>query len=69
MLNPLLRSALTTLYPPSCMPKMASGTALVFANHINTPFQESVKALIGIVRIDLLVAFNESFQLGKLFLN
>ena len=51
------------------MPKMASSTAVVFANHINTSFQENVKALIGIVRIDLLVAFNESFQLGKLFLN
>jgi hypothetical protein len=69
MLNPLLRSALTTLYLPSCMPKIASSTAVVFANYINTTFQESVKALIGIIYIDLLVAFNERFQLGKLFLN
>jgi hypothetical protein len=47
------------------MSEMASSTALVSAHHINTPFQESVKALLPIVLVDLPVPFGESFQFGE----
>jgi hypothetical protein len=51
------------------MPKMALSTTLLPTNHVNTPFQESVKALLWTLLVTLLVPFNESLQLGKELLN
>jgi hypothetical protein len=51
------------------MPKMASSTTLVSASHINTPFQESIKALPWIILIKLPVPFDKGFQFSEELLN
>jgi hypothetical protein len=44
---------------------MAAGAVLLRTDGINTPFQKTIKALVGVFLIDLPISPDESLELGK----